>query len=242
MISIRRFILLLTLIPALAAQAESGSIHIVSDLWPGATEENGEGLYWDLVKQAFATQDISVEISHAPYARSVEEVIHGKADAWLGSYPTEVEQAVYSYHHLDIDVILAVSRNDQQIQSQADLYGKNLAWLRSFRFDRYMNVPVETREVNSQEHALKMLLAGQALTAFLTPASLFEPELEISAFSQEQLTATPILRLKLLIGFRNTERGIELRNAFDQGFNLLLQQGQVQRLYDKHGWGRYRHQ
>lgn len=234
----------LVMMSMLTVQAETqrNTIHIVSDLWPGATLEDGSGLYWELVKQAFALEAINVTTAHMPYARSVEQVVHGNADAWLASYPDEVQEAVYSKHHIDIDEILAISDCDMPLHSQDDLRNRTLAWLRGYRFDRYLNVPVDIHEVDSQEHALKMLLSGHGLNAYLTPATLYEPSIQASTFIDAELKVTPLMQLPLLVGFRNTQRGIRMRDAFDRGFAQLLQQGEVARLYQRYNWGLYQPQ
>lgn len=235
-----QLLLTLFLSTPVLSNAQEDSIDIVSDLWPGATQQDGTGLYWQLVKAAFNHQQIQVHTRHMPYARSVSQVRHQKADAWLGAYNDEVDNALYSKHHLDIDVILAIGPDDGRVITLQAMAGKTLAWLRGFSFDKYLPIQVIPHEVNTQKQALRMLQSGHGIYAYLTPSSLFEPEIKTSTYKREQFNVVPVLELPLHVAFQNTPRGIRLRQAFDRGFQQLLREGTVQKLYNQHQWGDYR--
>ena len=102
-------------------------IKLVSEAWVNGAQEDGTGIYWDIMRLVYEPLGIKVEYNTTDYARSVALVKQGEMDAWLGSYLNEEQNIIYPKWHFDADVVVALYKksSDFQWQGKKSLAGKN---------------------------------------------------------------------------------------------------------------------
>ncbi len=87
------------------AMAEDSSIFVVAEKWEGYTNDDGTGLYWELLRLVYEPIGIKLKYKNFPYARAQKMVRGKKADAIAGPYKGEFEPAIFAKWHIDRDAV-----------------------------------------------------------------------------------------------------------------------------------------
>ena len=214
------------------------TIRVSSEYWVDATNRDGSGLYWDIVRAVYEPAGVEVERRTVPYARSIREVmVTAKADAWVASYMDEVEGALYPQWHFDADFVAAVYDPDRvgEVDGESSLRGHRVAWMRGYAYDDYLSVPVEATRVDDREGGLRMVQEGR-IAFFIDAQVEVDAALKATGLGAVLDSAT-VLQLPLYLGFDDTDRGRELRAIWDRRFPQLLKDGTISNLYRKWDWG-----
>lgn len=205
---------------------------VVSEVWPDATEENGQGFYWDLIRQAFASQHIQLVTDSMPYQRGVYQVQNWQADAWVGAYLNEVENIEYSQQAIDQDQVVVIAAPATVI----DLKHGQFSWMRGYQFDRYLPIAKPGYLVNDRQQAIDMLLRGHGLTGHIDVEAIVVPLQQQGDIQLQGLEMKPLAVLPLHLGFQFSPRGRRLRDAFDRGMQMLKANGKLRQLQRQYGW------
>ena len=117
-------------------------IKLVSDSWHNLTMENGTGLYFDLIRKVYEPMGIKISIKIVPYARSVDMVKTGAADAWVASFMNEQPFPLYPKWHFDRNkqMVLYSKSSGTTFSGMKSLENKKVVWLRGFNLDKYLSV------------------------------------------------------------------------------------------------------
>lgn len=233
-------ITLLCLSLSISVVADDKRILLVSEEWEDATNSDGTGVYWELLREVYEAAGYKVEHMTVPYARAVAMVLAGDADAWVGSYMDEEDDALYPTWHFDADIVMAAFRSDKMpdFKGQASLSGKRVGWVRGYSYDEYLKVDVEKTQLNNRESGLSMVLGGR-LDAVLDDAEELALALENIKADAGPLKKVKLMQLPLYLAFHDSERSKTLIKVFDQGFEPLVKSGRVQELFDKWDYGEY---
>lgn len=219
------------------AQAETIRFH--SAAWQAYTNADGTGFAWDIVRAVYKPAGVTLDIDTMPYARAVNTVTNGRADAWVGSYADEVSAAVYPDWHYDADRVDAVMTGDTAAtwSGSPSLEGARVGWIRGYQMGKYLDVTVDANPVDDRTSALRMVDRGR-IAYFLDPAIELDkafaelPDgLETGDFARE-----PVMNLKLYVAFAPTTRGRKFARIWDERFPELLADGRIAEIYDKHGF------
>jgi polar amino acid transport system substrate-binding protein len=222
----------------LAAPATAATIEIDTEAWADYTEADGTGFAWDVIRAVYKPAGVDLEINAVPYARAVNNVTSGKADAWVGSYADEVEDAVYPEWHYDADKVSALYYKDRagSWSGVSDLEGARVAWVLGYKMDAYIDVPMDAQTLQERESAARMLKHGRVdyfLDAAYEITTLMEnlPE----GVSADEFGRKHVTNLPLYLGFAPTEQGRKFAEIWDERFPKLLKNGTLAEIYDKHG-------
>lgn len=197
-------------------------IKLVSEHWPGHTNEDGSGLAWDILRQVFEPAGVKVDLQIVPYTRSIGLVQRGEADAWLGSYRDEVSELIfYPRWHYDSDQISALGLTSQPPPTLQTLGSYRLAWMRGYDYQNYLPGLGKFQEVERRSGILAMLERGHA---DLYIDALTEVEDVMSTAAQpERFRITKLTHLPLYPGFADTARGKALAQVYDRRMAELVQ-------------------
>lgn len=224
-------------LPAAPVAAETITIH--SEGWQDYTNKDGTGFAWDTIRAVFNPEGIELDIKIVPYARAVDNVIVGKADAWVASYRNENPKAVYPEWHYDADRVAALYVRDLVAapKGAGDLENTRVAWVRGYKMDHYIDVPMEVHRLNKQETAIRMLARGRIdyfLDARYVVKNMLDDlpdDLDRSQFAYKHVTNLP-----LYLAFAPTEAGRRFAEIWDERFPKLLANGTIAELYEKYGY------
>ena len=149
----------LWLLPGVAsAEPSVGEIRVVSETWTRYTQEDGRGVAWDLLRAVYEPAGVRLRIANEPYTRAVGLVLRGEADAWVGAYRGEIDEALYPRWPYDVDPIAVLSLKDNPPPPLEGLSRFRLSWMRGYAFARYFPTLTPHSELQRRTSALPMLL------------------------------------------------------------------------------------
>ncbi|WP_035025055.1 substrate-binding periplasmic protein [Enterovibrio calviensis] len=219
------------------AQTPSQEVTIVSEAWADATNKNGSGLYFDIMREVFEPLGYKLNFLTTTYSRSVYLVQTKKMHAFLGSYIDEQEDVLYPYWHFDAEQVAAVYKSYAipEWEGEQSLQGKTVGWVKGYDYNEYMGTTVNIREVKSRRQGLTMLYSDR-LDALIDARSEIEEEFEKVNIDRNAFVISNFTDLKLYPAFTNTPQGEELRRAYDEGFEELLHSGKLKTMFEDYEW------
>ncbi len=216
------------------------NIKLASEAWVNATQEDGTGIYWDLMRLVYEPLGIKVEYNTTDYARSISLVKQGKMEAGIGSYLDEEKGVIYPKWHIDADVVSALYKKspDFQWQGKKSLAGKRVGWIKGYKYNEYIDTKFYYREFETRAKAMELLEEGR-LDFFLEAREELKNEFKKGYFDSTKFEYRTLMNLNIYPAFVNNERGQLLQNIFDERFAKLLESGEIKKLFDKWNWPTY---
>lgn len=230
-------LLFLSSFPATAKQHDNKEIIIVSEAWEFATEKDGSGLYFDIMRKVFEPLGYTIKTITTTYSRSVYLVQTQKMDVFLGSYIDEQEKILYPYWHFDTEQISAVYKASviPVWSGEETLKGRSVGWIKGYDYHDYLNIRLNFHEVQSRRQGLSMVYTDR-LDVLLDAKEEFEEEFKLGYLQRDAFEMANVMALKLYPGFVNNEKGQELRRIYDERFETLLMKGEIKRLFEQYEW------
>ena len=227
---------LLTLLPAFSAAMDEVRWAITE--WEDLTNEDGTGLINEVVDAAFAVSGIKVNRSYVPWRRALRAVERGAADFTGGLEHTEkFLESRYPINQI-LESVLFHREVISQWSGLDDLKGKKGVWALGYLDEFPPGIRKNmTGEDVSRQSALNMLLEGRADYYFdnrmqmlqtIRKAGTTLESLERGGYSIE-----PVMEISLFMVFTDSDRGRQVKAAYDQGVASLITTGQLQRIYRK---------
>ncbi len=194
----------LWLLPGVASAAPSvGEIRVVSETWTRYTQEDGRGVAWDLLRAVYEPAGVRLRIANEPYTRAVGLVLRGEADAWVGAYRGEIDEALYPRWPYDVDPIAVLSLKDNPPPPLEGLSRFRLSWMRGYAFARYFPTLTPHSELQRRTSALPMLL-NHRVDYFIDSRPELEEMLAGAGALAAEYRITDVTRLPLYLGFSDS--------------------------------------
>jgi len=211
------------------------NILLVSEEYEDATNADGSGLYWDIIRAVYERAGVRVDYKIMPYARGVREVESHQADAWVASYLGETDFAVYPKIAFDRDIVSAVFKKNRYNTSSglSILKNKHVGWIRGYEYKKYLDVSVIETEINSRKSGILMVL-NDRLDFFLDAACEIENEFQKGYLDQSLFDIMTVTELKLYIAFAGSPKGRKLAEIWDKRMAVLHDSGELKRIFGKH--------
>ncbi len=220
------------------ASTQLTQIKLASEEWEDATNKDGTGLYWDLMRLIYEPIGIKVQYSTATYSRSVALTKQKKVDGWLGSYFEEEDAILYPKFHFDADIVSALYKIKPGFEwkGKESLAGKNVGWMKGYDYNEYIDTQFKSKEFKERKKGLVLLDKGR-LDFILEDQTELISALEKNHVNKDNFKYTTLMNLNIYPAFANNARGQELRKIYDERFDLLFKSGEIQALYDSWEWG-----
>lgn len=217
--------------PVTSTELSIKSVHIATGVWPGFTEPNERGAYFELIKMLFP-DDMQFQVTYTAFNRTVKMVEEQQADMVLAVGLDICSLLHLSAQPFDVDQIAVLFKparlNFETIQ---DLERYQLVTQRGYNYDLVLGIRAQSYEVDSVSTGIN-LVKTERTDAFLVEKTELDGQLRASELGDMQvrtLAGEPIY-----IGFANNERGAELKAWWDQQFQKHYQNGQLQIWYQRH--------
>ena len=224
---------------ALNAEETPNTITIEAEAWPRASEADGSGMYWDLVRKIYEPEGVKVKIGTSTYTRSIGLMKTGEVDAMLGAYADEIKGALYSKNHFDADVVAALFKKDLVTwKGESSLKDKHIASIKGYQISDYISVPFKVHEYRDREEIIK-LLNDEKVDFFVDAQMDIQEELKKAYVPKNTFKVETVKQLNVYIVFSDNDRGKYLRDMFDRRFRILLSEGEIKRIYEKWNWPVY---
>ncbi len=233
----KAIILLFLVLLAFSLSAQS-DINLASEEWEDATNADGSGFYWAVIKLVYEGAGVKVNYSIVPYGRSVNMVENGENDAWVGSYADEEDFVIYPKYAFDADNVAAFSLKGKGYSSADDIIGKKVGWMRGYGFDELLEIDVKMTEVDNRIGGLKMVKAGR-IDCFLDAHVELENALKNSGLTMTDFEISTLLNAELYLAFADTDKGKKLLALWDKRIVELHKSGELKKLYDEYDYSSY---
>ena len=222
---------------AVVAGNTPGEIIFASEEWANATNRDGTGLYWDIFRAVYEPIGVKTKFIIQSYNGSVNLVKAHKADAAVGVHKDVIKGTLVSKYPFDKDIILVLFKKDklEQWNGQEALKGKKVAWVRGHAFDEYLEVPVVKKVFSSREHILRRL-DRDYIDFFMDAQNDLEAVLNKGFIDITCYTVEIVMDLNRYIAFADNQKGKKLKKIFDDRFPLLVESGEIERLFSKWNW------
>ncbi len=227
-----RWLLLCCWLPLQAAEPA----HLVTKHWPGYTNPDHTGGYFELVQLILPPEQVALHIELTGFGRAVSLVQKQQADIVLAVTAQDGEQMLLSAYPIDADVVMAVYHHDfVSAQGVVDfspekLVTLRLGWEKGYNYGRALGLQTDGYEVDDAVQGLEMLNKGR-LDLYLAEAyDLASPAASVLS-KQLALQQYKLAEIPIYIGFSQSSRGQKLKKLWDQRFEQLRHSGLLQKFY-----------
>ena len=226
---------LLTINPAVALAEDEKMLITAGPSWDHFTNQDGHGLYHDIIKQVFS--GYKVKHLYVPSVQASSMVAIGRADIMMCD--TEVvEPLVLARHPMYENDFFAVYLQAKAAVWKGDLSlnEKRIVWREGYYSQSDFPVPVNFKEVRSGESALKMIILDRA-DFYIDDLNLINQSFESigKQLNQKEFGIEKVGTRKYFPAFANTPRGEYLRKQYETGMERLYKEGVLQQIYEH--WG-----
>lgn len=205
--------------------SQAKTLTVAAAQWPGYTHADGSGLYFQILREALATEDIQLNIRTSNWKRAKHMFHANRADILICDYRSADPMRLWPRWHLDFDQpILLFSR--QPLPDLQQLRDQPVGWLLGYDFDRYLPVSVKSYEVATDLEGFTLLQHGR-LAAFISYQMHLPKPLQSQLYSTELAAAQPMYPV-----FHNDFNGRMLARAYDAGMRRLYQSGRLAELFN----------
>ncbi len=225
----------------LIAQAEDApitTINLITSEWPGYTNKDGTGLYFDLIKAVYEPEGIQMKFELVPWKRA-QALVKKTADAIVGETMLPDEDYLYPQWPIDIEEVTVIFKKGADVKwnGESTLENKTVSWIRGYDFQMYLHVKLNMLEVDNLQSGLLMLDAGRI--DFLIDYEDFimeevenirntvKPDFALEQYQMESLR----LGAKVYVAFVNSSRGKRLVEIFDRRMAQLYESGALDAMY-----------
>ncbi|WP_319470654.1 transporter substrate-binding domain-containing protein [uncultured Pseudodesulfovibrio sp.] len=231
------FLFLLFCSPSASNAVEIKEVISTSPSWETFTNEDGSGLYHEVLQKVFALYGLPVRHIYANSGRSEELVARNEADMMVcddvAAPPLELAQ--YPMYENDFYVFFNKDRigpwrgieslRDKEILSQPTYYSQN-----------NFSVPVSVKDVSTGQQALAIIVLNRS-DFYVDDLALINESIAKNTipFDRNDFDIQKVGKRSYHPLFNTTERGQATREMFDKGIIQLHRSGALKAIYDK--WG-----
>lgn len=216
------------------AQANTKQLNLVGEYISSATNVDGTGYQFEMVKAIFEPLGYQVNINVYPYKRALKRVESGQADMVVGMIKRHDMSLKFSQAPHEADKILAIylKKNKTSWQGLDPLKNSNLVMLSSMVENVKKNLEVNDEkiiEVSTSEQALKMINHGRADFIIMTESEYNE---NYKATAQVYLLSQPIGYLEIHAAFTYSVKGEAFKAIWDERFLSYLKSKEAKAMYE----------
>jgi polar amino acid transport system substrate-binding protein len=213
-------------------------ITIATPAWENVTNEDGTGLYFDILRSVYGPVGVTLKYQIVPWRRAVEMVKQHQADALLGGYyiPPDKGEDLFPTYPIGGEILAALSKRGavSHWEGYESIAGKVVVWIRGYNYHRYFNAEVDGREIDQEAQGWKLVESGRAdfyveninfLNRYLRNTGVDKAKFDIHVLSSQPLYAR----------FGNTRKSEKLIKIYDARMPALIASGAIEKLFEK--WG-----
>lgn len=212
------------------------NISWITEAWPEFTQEDGTGIYHDVINAIFSAYDLEIEVTYSPWKRAVDQVQAGNYDMTGGILKSDnFYQSKYPiYEYNDLVIFKKGAFEWEGIDTLKDKTG---VWVRGYideEADRPILQIARGQELPSFEEVFLFFLKGRA-DYLLTEKEAFKNySAQIEDFDQSQYEMIYFASGQLFFSFPKNERGLRIKDLYDRGVERLGQ-NTLNEIYEQ--WG-----
>ncbi len=236
-----KYLIIVIILFSFPSYATELSIHFVCAEWEGYTNEDGTGVYWEIVKAVYEPLGYKIHTNVFPWKRAEYMVETKKTDALVGDYyypNKDGKERLYPVWHISIEepLVAIFIKGDHKIKDFNSLKNKSIVWLRGYDFDSiYLkDIPHTMLETDSIKKGLK-LISLDCCDVFLDYISNIENAAKKININPAFFETVVVKKgNKLFLNFLNTEKSKEFIKIYDKRIPELLKSGELEEIFKKY--------
>jgi polar amino acid transport system substrate-binding protein len=214
------------------------TIRLITSEWPGYTNKDGTGLYFDVLKAVYEPEGIQIKFELVPWKRA-QAMVKKTADAIVGETIMPEEDYLYPKWPIDVEEVTAIFKKAKvaEWKGEASLENKTVSWIRGYDFQMYLHVNLKVLEVDSVQSGLLMLDKDRMdflidyIDGIEEEAQNIQKTVDHN-FDLAQYQMEPLrLGAKVYVAFVNSARGKKLVEIFDRRMAQLYESGVLDTMY-----------
>ena len=224
---------------AYALEAEkTETIHIATPVWEGQTNEDGTGLFFDIIRAVYEPAGIKMKFQIMPWKRAVQTLLSGRADAVLDMYLEDLEtDMIAPKYPLLKEFTVAIFKKERikDWKGAESLSGLDLIWIRGYNYhnSRHLKgIKFNWSEIDDYDTAWRMLAKNRA-DAYL------EAYTDAENYIKENKTDMNLYQMETIGGdkgymvCKKSPKSEELVKIFDRRIVELLASGELEKIFAK---------
>ncbi|MDD3311518.1 transporter substrate-binding domain-containing protein [Pseudodesulfovibrio sp.] len=231
-------IVLLLLLPSAASAADIAEVITTSPAWDTFTNQDGTGLYHEVLREVFALYHVTVRHEYATSARAVELVKAGATDMMTCDDVVRppLVLARYPLYSNDFYAFFNKKRIGRWKGLQS-LWGKEILVQPGYYSSANFPVPVNLREMMTGAQAVSMILLDRA-DFYVDDLALIREALGENTipYVESEFTTRQVGRRAYFPLFSSTLRAQRIKKMYEEGMLRLFREGRLQPIYTKWGY------
>ncbi|HCY87680.1 MAG TPA: hypothetical protein DHV36_21275 [Desulfobacteraceae bacterium] len=229
----------LLLFPPGGRAAGLSSVTTASPSWNTFTNENGTGLYHEIMNAVYSPLDIRVTHKYTNAKRGLYMVRQKLADIYtckvmLDDYPDLILGKYPMYE----GKFYALFKKDavKNWQGKSSMTGHRVVWRRGYYKASELNIDIVVLETNSGASALGQVVLDRA-TFYIDDLTLIRESIAKGRHEMDpdNFRIEPLGRRSYRPVFKRSERGKRLMEIYNRGIETLHRSGKLRAIFDK--WG-----
>ncbi len=215
-------------------------IQIITPQWEGQTNEDGTGLFFEIVQKVYKPMGIKVVYGFATWKRSLAEVTSGNFDAMLCVWQIDAQRAnqLVPKYPIYVEVTAAIFKRVSipHWQGIHTLDLKRAVWLRGYDYHTYeplRNVRFSRwHEVDSYEDAWHQLNLDR-FDVYIDSLIDLEQYIKQHSIDMKLYRIETLGSDKAYISFSDSDNSRELIQIFDGQIQKFFRSGELEKIYQK---------
>jgi polar amino acid transport system substrate-binding protein len=205
-----------------------------SDLWPGFTDTNGNGLYWDIIRKVYEDNNIEVVFETTNYTRSKALVKNNIFHAYIGAYLHEEKFALYPKYPIDVDYISACTAVDsKETISIENIVKFSVIWIKGYSYEKIFDHQFNYQEITNRQTGFK-LIANHRINYYIDADSDIKSYLENNPTLASKIKCKIIHHESIYLAFNKAPYAMHLKTIWDNTIPTLIQSGFLEKTYKEY--------
>jgi polar amino acid transport system substrate-binding protein len=216
------------------------SLRIVTPAWKSQTNEDGSGLFFDIVRHVYEPAGIRMEYEIVPWKRAIRMLTYKEADAMLCAIRHTIAKAdlLAPKYPMVVDNTVAVFKKEKikEWKGTDTLKGKNLIWMLGYdlhKNQKFRGMKLKWEEVPSHYSAWKRLEADRNADIYI------DSYFDVSTYIKTNQVDMTRYQIEILWGenaymaFAKTDKSKKLIKIYDKRIIAMFKSGELEKIFKK---------
>lgn len=226
-----------------AQQPPSQVINVTTPEWQGATNLNGTGIYFEIIKAIYEPLGFEINVKFVPFKRALIRIESKKSDIMFGVYSSEVNSMLGDNYlltpefHLNLEHAIAIYKKERNfIWHGVDTLKNHTATLiNGYDYHLYLDIEINYVEVNTPAQGWKLLNSDRA-DFFIHDLAEVEYYFNEMGIPKENYQTEIVISKPVYAGFSKSLKSKELLEIYNKRMRKLIKNGQLAAIYKKWGY------
>ncbi len=201
------------------------TLKIGAEEWPGFTNANGTGIYFELLKRIYPEKKLDFRMDS--YNRMLNSFHQNEVDIAVGVNREDVQQALIPDWFLDTEYPITAFYDPTltKINNISDIVNKRLSWKRGYHFERFISHIKDIYLVNNADTGFELLNKKRVDVFIDFPKNIPKK------YQQRFLSLQVVPARHIYLAFQRNKRGDMLAKQFDEKMYELKNSGDLPKIF-----------